>query len=97
MDKPLAKVIKHANLPPISLHSFRRTYENLLRQAGVDDLVRRSLAGWRSDNAQRIYAGIDKRERDAAGEAMVKLVMGKASKRKASEINTHSNTREDFE
>ena len=28
MDKPLAKVIKHANLPPISLHSFRRTYEN---------------------------------------------------------------------
>ena len=96
MDKPLAKVVKRANLPPISLHSFRRTYENLLRQAGVDQLVRRSLAGWRSDNAQRIYAGIDKRERDAAGDAMVQLVMGKA-KRKASEINTHANTRGDFE
>ncbi len=51
----------------------------MLRQAGVDQLVRRSLAGWRSDNAQRIYAGIDKRERDAAGDAMVRLVMGDES------------------
>ena len=45
--QPLAKDVKHANPPPISLHSIRRTDENLLRQAGVDDLVRRSLAGRR--------------------------------------------------
>ena len=49
---------------------------NHLRQAGVDELVRRSLAGWRSDDAQEIYAGVDKREGAAAGDAMVQLVMG---------------------
>ena len=76
LDEPLAKVVAHAGIPPISLHSFRRTYENLLRQAGVDQLVRRSLAGWRTDDAQEIYAGVDKQERDAAGAAMVQLVMG---------------------
>ena len=76
LDEPLAKVVAHAGIPPVSLHSFRRTYENLLRQAGVDQLVRRSLAGWRTDDAQEIYAGVDKRERDAAGVAMVQLVMG---------------------
>ena len=35
-------------------------------------------------------------ERDAAGDAMVRLVMGK-SKREAFEINTRANTRGDFE
>ncbi len=39
-------------------------------------LVRRSLAGWRSDDAPEIYAGVDKRERDEAGQAMVQLVTG---------------------
>lgn len=43
---------------------------------GVDDLVRRSLAGWRSHDAPEIYAGVDKRERDEAGQAMVQLVTG---------------------
>ena len=75
LDKPLSKVIKEAGIPPVCPHSFRRTYEDLLRQAGVDELVRRSLAGWRSDDAQEIYAGIAKSERTAAGEAMIDLVM----------------------
>ena len=76
LDKPVAKLVEHAGLPEISPQSFRRTYENLLRQAGVDDLVRRSLAGWRTDEAQAIYAGVDEQERHAAGAAMVRLVLG---------------------
>ena len=45
LDKPLRRVVAEAGVPRITPHSFRRTYENLLRQSGVDDLVRRSVAG----------------------------------------------------
>lgn len=74
LDRPLAKVVEKGKLPAISLHSFRRTWENLLRRAGVDQLVRRSLAGWRTEDAQDIYAGVDKGERQAAVASMVALV-----------------------
>ena len=74
MDVPLRRVVEAANITPISLHSLRRTYENLLRKAGVDDLVRRSLAGWRSPEAQRIYATVDPEERRTAARALVGLV-----------------------
>ena len=74
LDAPLRKVVEAAGITPISLHSLRRTYENLLRKAGVDDLVRRSMAGWRSEEAQRIYANVDPEERQAAAKALVALV-----------------------
>lgn len=44
----------------ISAHSLRRTWENLLREAGVEQLVRRSMAGWRSEKAQAIYATVNR-------------------------------------
>ena len=74
MNQAIRAVVEEAGLPPITLHSFRRTYENLLRQAGVDDLVRRSLAGWRSSATQTIYAGVDESERAAAVVAMESLL-----------------------
>ena len=74
LTDPIENVVEAAGLPAISLHSFRRTYENLLRQAGVDDLVRRSLAGWRTETAQTIYAGVADGERKAAVIAMESLV-----------------------
>ena len=74
--KPLAKVVKEARITDISGHSLRRTWENLLRAAGVDQLVRRALAGWRSEKAQAIYATVAREERDAAGTAVVSLVEG---------------------
>ena len=52
------------------------TFENLARLAGVDQMVRRSLAGWRSEEAQAIYAGVGREEREKAGTAMVRLVEG---------------------
>ena len=76
VDKALAKVVKDAGIPPISAHSLRRTFENLMRAAGVDQLVRRALAGWRSEKAQAIYASVDRDERDAAANAVVNLVKG---------------------
>ena len=77
LDEPLRRVVKEASIPPISPQSFRRTWENVLREAGVDQLVRRALAGWRTEKAQGIYATVDRAERDAASEAVVALVLGK--------------------
>lgn len=74
LDKPLRAVVERGGLPRISMHSLRRTYENLLRQAGVDQLVRRSLAGWRSESAQAIYAGVSPSERRTAMGDVVRLV-----------------------
>lgn len=74
LSRPLAAVCATAGLPRISLHALRRTFEDLLRRAGVDQLVRRSLAGWRSDRAQAIYAGVAPEERAAAVAAVVRLV-----------------------
>ncbi len=76
MDKPLAKVAEAAEVPPISCQSLRRTWENILRQAGVDMLVRRALAGWRTEKAQGIYATVDREERDQAAVSVVDFVLG---------------------
>ncbi len=76
LDKPLRAVVAKAGVRPISPHSFRRTYENLLRKAGVDQLVRQSIAGWRTDTAQAIYATVDRSERDDAAKAITELVLG---------------------
>jgi integrase len=67
--EPLRKVVDAAGITDISAH-MRRTWENLMREAGVDQ-----LAGWRSEKAQAIYATVAKEERDAAGEAVVRLVL----------------------
>jgi integrase len=76
LKRPIAKAVEEAKVPMISPHGFRRTWENMLRRAGVDQLVRRSLAGWRSEEAQAIYASVDSSEREAAGRAVVSLVLG---------------------
>ena len=75
---PLLKVVKEAKITDISGHSLRRTWENLLRKADVDVMVRRSLAGWRTEAAQSIYATVAKEEREAAGRAVVAMVQGVA-------------------
>lgn len=65
-----------AGVPQISPHSLRRTFEDLLREAGVDQMVRRALAGWREDDTQGIYATVSRAERDAAAGSLVRLVLG---------------------
>jgi integrase len=70
----LTAACAHARVPRISPHGLRRTFEDLLREAGVEDLVRRAVAGWRSGTAQGIYATVRRDERDAAAAAVVDLV-----------------------
>lgn len=70
------EVCKAAKCPRITPHSLRRTFEDLLREAGVEQLVRRAVAGWRSDRAQGIYATVKREDRDAAADAVRKLVLG---------------------
>ena len=77
LDAPLRKVVTAAEVPPISCQSFRRTFENLQRRAGVDQLVRRAVSGWRTETAQGIYATVAREERDQAAVSVVDLVMGK--------------------
>lgn len=73
------EVCRAAGLPEISPHALRRTYEGLLRSAGVDALVRRSLAGWRSEGIQAAYAQVGASERSAAGAAIVELARPKTA------------------
>jgi hypothetical protein len=46
-----------------------------MRRAGVDQLVRRSVCGWRTERAQAIYSLTDAEERAEASQAVVKLVL----------------------
>lgn len=78
-DDAIAKVVVASGLPGISPHGFRRTWENVQRKAGVEQLVRRSTSGWRSEEAQAIYATVDSEERKEAGARAVALVIGAAT------------------
>ena len=62
-------------MPRVSAQGLRRTFEDLLREAGVEQLVRRAVAGWRSEKAQGIYATVRREDRDAAADAVLKLVL----------------------
>ncbi len=74
---PLGKVVDEAGIPAISMHSLRRTFENLQRKAGVEQLVRRAVSGWRTEEAQGIYATVDREDRDRAAAAVTEYVLGK--------------------
>lgn len=72
----IAAVCAKADVPRVTPHALRRTFEDLTREAGVEQLVRRAIHGWRSERAQGIYATVRREERDAAASAVVKLVLG---------------------
>ena len=69
-------VCEAAKCTIITPHALRRTFEDLLRSAGVEQLVRRAIAGWRSERAQGIYATVSREDRDAAAEAVTRLIQG---------------------
>jgi hypothetical protein len=46
----------------------------LSRRAGFNEGICHSMTGWRSEEAQRIYANVDPEERQAAAKALVALV-----------------------
>lgn len=75
-QQAISAVCKKAQVPRITPHSLRRTFENLTRAAGVEALVRRAIHGWRSERTQGIYATVSREERDDAARAVVRLVLG---------------------
>ena len=76
VQRAVAAVCEKPKMPTLTPHALRRTFEDLLREAGVEKMVRRAVAGWRTDTAQGIYATVKREERDAAAAALVELVMG---------------------
>ena len=74
LDKALVLVCERAEVPPLSPHALRRSFEKLLRRANVDGLVRRSLAGWASTDAQELYTDVDATDRAQALGSVVRLV-----------------------
>lgn len=76
LNRALRRVCHEAGVPELSPHALRRSFEKLLRRANVDQLVRRSMAGWRSPEAQDIYTDVDEEDRRAAFGAMLQVVNG---------------------
>ena len=76
LARALEVVVGAADLPAISLHSLRRTWEDCVRQAGVDGVVRRQLGGWRSEGVQAIYGTVAPGELEAAADAVERLIRG---------------------
>jgi len=71
LRKALDKVLEEAKLDRITVHSLRRTIENLERHAGVEALVRRSSRGWVTEAAQEIYTEVGREDRQVAGDVLL--------------------------
>lgn len=74
LNAPLRKVCQAADVPEISPHGLRRTFDKLLRKPQVEGFVRRSMAGWRTEGAQAIYTDVDAEDRAAACASIERLV-----------------------
>lgn len=66
--------VKASGVPPVTAHSFRRTWTRLQRKAGVDALVRRSNAGWQSERIESVYDAVDKDDRKAGADRVVAML-----------------------
>jgi len=76
LSDSIRRIIEASGLPRVSPHSFRRTWENVLRRAGVDQMVRRAMAGWRSEQAQAIYSLVDLDEAKKEANRAALIVVG---------------------
>jgi integrase len=76
LDKPFRRICEAEDIPDLSPHALRRTMEDRLREAGVDQIVRQSIAGWSDSDTQRGYATVGAPDRAAAGDALVALILG---------------------
>jgi integrase len=69
-------IVDEAELPAISAHSLRRTWDRWTRWAGVDHMARRAMAGWRTEDAHAIYSNVDPEEARPAMEHALEKIMG---------------------
>lgn len=67
MDKPFARICKEAGIQKkLSTKVFRRTFIDLTRRAGVDEIVRRALVGHASNRMQDVYSSVGPKEASQA-------------------------------
>ena len=52
----------------------------MMREAGLEQMVRRAVAGWRTEKVQGIYATVVSKDRQAAARAMGNLVITRVKK-----------------
>ena len=75
MTKPFARICEDCGIPKtLTSKAFRRTYNDLCRQAGVTGLVLRSMIGHSDQRMSEVYASIDPSEKQAALAKVVRMV-----------------------
>lgn len=74
LDRPLAKMCRTIGIArPITPRTMRRTFNDLTREAGVNNLITRALTGHRSEDIQNDYSTIALEERRRASAKVVDL------------------------
>jgi integrase len=68
----------------VTPHDLRRSYQNLLRQAAVNQVVQQALMGHSSDRMTEHYSHIDMDEKRAAQDRVVDLLKFKEAQKKPS-------------
>lgn len=87
LRKPLLRVLAAIEAEQgadykLAVHGIRRTVVNLLRQAGVDRIVLRSIVGHAGEPSTEWYSTVEQQERAAASQHIVNILSKKPEKRR---------------
>jgi len=76
LQKPLAKAVEELKIGKrITAHTFRRTFNNLMRQSGIDRVTLRAMTGHFSEEMTEHYSEVTPEEkRRAAATGMAPVV-----------------------
>lgn len=76
LDKPFAAIAKRMKLSfKLTPRAMRRSYNDLAREAGTDDLVQRSISGHKTEEMKDLYSTVRAEEQRRAIEKMGKLAL----------------------
>ena len=78
VSRRFKEIARSAGLPPIKLHEARHSAVSLMREAGVDRVVRKREVGHTSESVHDRYTHIEAEAHRAAAEAVARLVEGEA-------------------
>jgi integrase len=75
LDKPFADVAKRIGLPyRVTPRAMRRTFQDLCREAGVDDFITRKISGHETEAMQERYSTAQKAEIRKATDNVYRLI-----------------------
>lgn len=82
LDKPFAQVCRELAIGyPVTPRAMRRTYQDLMRAAGVPDLITRSISGHATEAMQARYSTVADGEQRSALARVAALMRGAAATR----------------